>query len=161
MCPKDWQTAERILIACSCDQTMAAEQLDPALQVLRRSLPAVSLLLLTCETTGYKLKSLGQIHPFSISIASPIQAIEAIGDRAFDAAVIFTASGQSPYSLAYLCYLAGIPIRVGQSLEFGGKTLSTEVKPPLDPVSLVEYHLHLLQVIGFVVKDHPSLVSPF
>ncbi|MBW4463225.1 MAG: hypothetical protein KME47_23735 [Nodosilinea sp. WJT8-NPBG4] len=52
------------------------------------------------------------------------QAIGWLRQGGFDAAVILTAPGQSPYTLGYLCYLAGIPIRIGQSGEFGGQVLS-------------------------------------
>jgi hypothetical protein len=67
-----------------------------------------------------------------------------------DAAVILTSAGQSPYSAAYLCYLAGIPVRIGRSLEFGGGVLTHWVKtlPEKDPV---DRHLSLLRLI-----DPPS-----
>lgn len=52
------------------------------------------------------------------------QAIAWLRQGGFDAAVMLTAPGQSPYTLGYLCYLAGIPIRVGRSSEFGGQVLS-------------------------------------
>ncbi|HZG38397.1 MAG TPA: hypothetical protein VEZ50_06905 [Nodosilinea sp.] len=48
----------------------------------------------------------------------------------FDVAVILTRPGQSPYTLGYLCYLAGIPIRIGYSHEFGGQVLSHCSPPP-------------------------------
>jgi hypothetical protein len=75
------------------------------------------------------------------------ELIQALRDRQFDAAVILTAPERSPYALAYLCYLAGIPIRVGQSREFGGGVLSHCIAPPIDPVALLQYHLHLFQSI--------------
>ncbi|WP_315788821.1 hypothetical protein [Fischerella sp. JS2] len=62
---------------------------------------------------------------------------------AFDVSVIFTNSGESPYTLAYICYLAGIPIRIGQSKEFGGSVLSHCVKPIRtqgDTESIVDIH---------------------
>lgn len=67
-----------------------------------------------------------------------------------DAAVILTSVGQSPYSAAYLCYLAGIPIRIGCSCEFGGGVLTHWVKtlPEKEPV---DRHLSLLRLI-----DPPS-----
>ncbi|MBE9159300.1 hypothetical protein IQ265_21055 [Nodosilinea sp. LEGE 06152] len=58
------------------------------------------------------------------------RAIAWLRQQQFDAAVIFTAPGQSPYTLGYLCYLAGIPIRIGQSCEFGGQVLS-HCSPPV------------------------------
>jgi len=62
-----------------------------------------------------------------------------------DVAVILTPVGQSPYSAAYLCYLAGIPIRIGCSLEFGGGVLTRWVKtlPEKEPV---DRHLSLLRL---------------
>ncbi|MBE9111579.1 hypothetical protein IQ273_19420 [Nodosilinea sp. LEGE 07298] len=59
-------------------------------------------------------------------------AIAWLRQQQFDAAVILTAPGQSPYTLGYLCYLAGIPIRIGQSCEFGGQVLSHCSPPPDD-----------------------------
>lgn len=58
------------------------------------------------------------------------RAIAWLRQQQFDAAVIFTAPGQSPYTLGYLCHLAGIPIRIGQSHEFGGQVLSHCSPPP-------------------------------
>ncbi len=54
--------------------------------------------------------------------------ITKLREYAFDAAVIFTNPRESPYALAYICYLAGIPIRIGQSQEFGGGVLSQNIE---------------------------------
>ncbi|MGB3296545.1 MAG: hypothetical protein WBB01_26465 [Phormidesmis sp.] len=58
------------------------------------------------------------------------RAIATLHSGRFDAAIIFTAAGQSPYRAAYLCYLAGIPLRISQSCEFGGGVLSHCFVPP-------------------------------
>jgi len=50
--------------------------------------------------------------------------VDWLRQQRFAAALILTAPGQSPYTLGYLCYLAGIPIRVGRSQEFGGQVLT-------------------------------------
>lgn len=55
------------------------------------------------------------------------RAIAFLEAHEFDAALILTQAGQSPYTLAYICYLAGIPIRIGASEEFGGGVLSHAV----------------------------------
>lgn len=68
--------------------------------------------------------------------------------RRFDAAFIFTSFAQSPYPPAYACYMARIPIRVGQSKEFGGRLLSHWVKPGPDEEYQVERSLHLLRAVG-------------
>jgi hypothetical protein len=52
------------------------------------------------------------------------ERIEMLRAHQFDASIIFTSFSQSPYPPAYACYLAGIPVRIGQSKEFGGSVLS-------------------------------------
>lgn len=66
----------------------------------------------------------------------------------FDASLIFTSFSQSPWPLAYLSYLAGIPFRVGQSKEFGGSVLTHAVTPLTDSVHQVDRNLHLLGALG-------------
>lgn len=56
-------------------------------------------------------------------------AIDWLRQQRFDVAVILTAVGQSPYLLGYLCYLAGIPVRIGRSREFGGQVLTHCLSP--------------------------------
>jgi ADP-heptose:LPS heptosyltransferase len=87
--------------------------------------------------------------------------VETIRAHGFDAAIIFTSFSQSPYPPAYVCYLAGVPIRLGQSKEFGGSLLSQWVKPPLDSVHQVDRNLHLLEMAGFSVAErHLELNVP-
>ena len=47
---------------------------------------------------------------------------EALED--YDAAVLFTEPGEAPWGQAYRLYLAGVPMRIGRSAEFGGSLLS-------------------------------------
>lgn len=70
--------------------------------------------------------------------------------RRFDAVLIFTSFSQSPWPLAYLSYLAAIPVRVGQSKEFGGSVLTHAVAPLADAVHQVDRNLHLLGALGIV-----------
>lgn len=58
-----------------------------------------------------------------------LNAIAWLQQRQFDGAFVITAAGQSPYTLAYLCYLAGIPVRIGRSAEFGGQVLTHRLPP--------------------------------
>lgn len=67
--------------------------------------------------------------------------------KEFEAAIVLTAPGQSPYPVAYRCYLAGIPIRVGQSIEFGGGVLSHCIEP-IETDDPIAHHWHLLRSIG-------------
>lgn len=76
--------------------------------------------------------------------------IAALQVHQFEAAIIFTGISQSPYPLAYACYLAGIPLRIGQSAEFGGGVLSHWVKPP-DKVQPQDRNLFLLDSVGLAI----------
>lgn len=75
--------------------------------------------------------------------------IEGLRRAAFDAAFIFTSFSQSPYAPAYACYLAGIPVRVGQGRDFSGAVLTHWVKPGSDALHQAERNLHLLRSVGF------------
>lgn len=124
MRPEFWQTLDRLLVVYP-EATRA--DLQPALEVLYHALPQARLTLMACPE----------------SLQPPFPELEF-----HDAAIVFTTPAQSPYLFAYLCYLAGIPIRIGQSQEFGGGVLSHCIQPPLDPVSLPDYFLHLLKAVG-------------
>ena len=79
--------------------------------------------------------------------------IEKLAAQRFDAAFIFTSFRQSPYPPAYVCYLAGIPVRVAQSREFGGAILSHWVDPVADQTHQTERNLHLLEAVGVPVAN--------
>lgn len=44
--------------------------------------------------------------------------------KGYDAAILLTGAGEAPWGPAYLLYLAGVPVRIGRSAEFGGSLLS-------------------------------------
>lgn len=120
----DWRSLRSILVA-NLDTPTAIE---PALTALRQALPQAEVAAVTLRPDR------------------PLEAIlDTLKQSAFEAAIVFTAAGQSPYAIAYLCYLAGVPIRVGQSIEFGGGVLSDRVPPAGG-----DRHLHLLRAVGIV-----------
>jgi lipopolysaccharide heptosyltransferase II len=82
-----------------------------------------------------------------------LELVQLLAERAFDAAFIFTSFSQSPYPPAYACYMARIPLRVGQSKEFGGGLLSHWVKPLEEPTYQVDRNLHLLRGLDIPVAD--------
>jgi ADP-heptose:LPS heptosyltransferase len=84
------------------------------------------------------------------------ELIQLIAERSFDAAMIFSSFNQTPHVAAYVCYLAGIPLRAGESKEFGGATLSTELRGTPDETYQVDRNLHLVHALGFTDVD-PAL----
>jgi lipopolysaccharide heptosyltransferase II len=89
----------------------------------------------------------------AVDIEKETELVRLLKSGSFDAAFIFTSFSQSPYPPAYACALAGIPVRVGQSKEFGGSLLSQWVKPLPDQSHQVDRNLHLLREAGIHVMD--------
>src|SRR4051812_28338941 len=81
------------------------------------------------------------------------ELIALLAERKFDAALIFTSFSQTPHVPGYVCYLAGIPLRAGQSKEFGGASLSHEIRGLPDDMHQVDRNLQLVESLGFPAGD--------
>lgn len=73
--------------------------------------------------------------------------------------MIFTSFSQTPQSPGYLCYLAGIPLRAGETKEFGGSVLSTELSGAPDDMHQVERNLRLVESLGFTARNRHLVVA--
>lgn len=80
-----------------------------------------------------------------------LSLVDTLRKRKFDSAFIFTSFSQSPYPPAYVCYLAGIPKRIGHSKEFGGGLLSTFGAPPPDHGHQVDRNLAVVELAGIEI----------
>jgi lipopolysaccharide heptosyltransferase II len=164
--PAGWGQVRRVL-AVRLDNVGDAVMLGPALRTLRATLPRVAITLM-CTPAGEQVAPMLPwiddllVHSAVWQDASGTMPLDPEGQQAlvarlragrYDAAVIFTSFSQSPYPPAYACYLSGIPIRLGQSKEFGGGILSHWVRPPADAAHGVDRNLHLLAATGFTVGD--------
>jgi ADP-heptose:LPS heptosyltransferase len=143
----------------------------PALERLGRVLPKAKITLLTSPSGGMLACLFPQVRhvltyrPGDLDrpLADPEQEramIDALYARSFDAAVIFTRRNQSPYLPAYLCTLADIPVRLGQTRVFGGNLLSPCVEPPTLPVPPAAHHLFLLEAAGLGNGLHAEWALP-
>lgn len=159
MLPESWQAVEQLLLLCSTVQQSDLAALDSALQVIRQSLPTAHITVLLMEQSNYRYAPIATDLSIWIQQTNPvpyehdITLIEQIRAQAYDGAIVFTAPEQSPYALAYYCYLAGIPLRLGQSQEFGGRVLSHSIQPPVEAGTSTDYYLHLLKSIGFLIPE--------
>ncbi|MFZ6028664.1 MAG: glycosyltransferase family 9 protein [Chloroflexota bacterium] len=152
----DTQKIKRLLAVCLDDEA-ALPGLVPALEKLRKDLPDAALSLLTMPQYCEKARSLGFLahllaYPSRtieyLDVKAVCSLIEHIRQGHFDTAIIFTRLGHSPYLPAYACYLAGVPIRAGQSLEFGGGVLSHCFTPAPADSEPQEAFLYLLHAAG-------------
>jgi ADP-heptose:LPS heptosyltransferase len=161
--------AARNLLAVRLDNAGDVVMLGPALRAIKTTSPECQITLLA-SPAGAKAaallpwvdsvliwrsiwQDLGQL-PFDP--ARENELLDLLAERSFDAAVIFTSFSQTPHVAAYVCYLAGIPLRAGESKEFGGGTLSTELRGTPDATHQVDRNLHLVQALGFTEVD-PAL----
>lgn len=157
----------RRLLVVRLDNLGDIVMLGPAVRVLRRHFPAAQLTALVSKAGSQIAPLLPGIDEVwqhravwqDISGAMPLDPARELGfvdelrARQFDAAVIFTSFSQSPYPPAFACYLAGIPIRLGMSKEFGGGILNPWIRSPADDLHQAQRNLYLLKSAGFEFDD--------
>jgi len=168
----EWLAAKNIL-AVRLDNIGDVLMLGPAVRAVKETSPQARITLLASPAGATAVPLLPWID--DVIIWRPIwqdvggrmafdparerELIALLAERNFDAALIFTSFSQSPHSPAYVCYLAGIPLRVGESNEFGGSTLSTQLQGGPTEMHQVERNLRLVEHLGFVVRDRTLKVS--
>lgn len=161
-----WTRVRRLLVV-RLDNIGDVVMLSPGLRALRQALPQATISLLASPAGAQAAPLLPWLDDVIVHSASwqqldanaaadptpDLQLIQTLRRRRFDGAIIFTSFSQSPHPPAYACYLAGIPVRLGQSKEFGGALLTHEVKPPPDETHQVERNLFLLRAAGFSIEQ--------
>lgn len=174
MSPDAWSSVRRLLVA-RLDNIGDVVLLSPALRTLRHALPQAHITLMASPAGSQAAPLLPWIDDVIIwrslwqdvsghlpfNPARELGLVNALRSRRFDGAVIFTSFSQSPYPPAYVAYLAGIPLRLGHSREFGGGVLSHWYKPPPDEGHQAERNLALLAQAGFSPQgNHLELQVP-
>lgn len=164
--------ATRNLLAVRMDNAGDIVMLGPALRAIKATTPDARITLLA-SPAGAKAavllpwiddvitwravwQDLGHL-PFEPSREREL--VDLLAERAFDAALIFTSFSQSPHVPGYVCYLAGIPLRAGESHEFGGASLSHEFRSHADDRHQVDRNLDLVERLGFGPGDRALEVT--
>ncbi len=175
MTSNPWLRARNIL-AVRLDNIGDVIMLGPALRAIKETSPQASLTLLASPAGSAAASLLPWIDATLIWRAvwqdagsgkarmplDPVREQELVRILAgfhFDAALIFTSFSQTPHTPAYVCYLAGIPLRAGESLEFGGSVLSHELKGTPVHLHQAERNLRLVEHLGFTVRERQLVVS--
>ncbi len=167
-----WLAARNILVV-RLDNIGDILMLGPALRVIKETSPEARITLLASPAGATAAPLLPWID--DVMVWRPLwqdvggrmpfdpereyQLISLLAERKFDAAMIFTSFSQTPHTPGYVCYLAGIPLRAGESKEFGGSTLSTELRGAPDDMHQVERNLRLIEQLGFVVRERQLVVA--
>lgn len=156
-----WPAARRLL-AVRLDNLGDVLVTTPAIRAIRRALPAAHLALLASpagaqagrlnpdldDVIVYRAPWMDPWHELPQDPAREQAAIAALAAERFDAAVIFTSFRQSPLPSAYLCYLAGIPLRLAASIDGPGSLLTTRHKHPPTPMHETQRGLDLVSAVG-------------
>lgn len=140
--PPAWRAARRVL-AVRLDNLGDVLVTTPALRAIKESLPEAELTLLASPVgaqVGRLAPGVDRVLVYEAPWVDPWQrlphdparerrALAMLRARGFDAAIIFSSFRQSPLPAAYLCYLAGIPLRHGATWDGAGSLLTTRHRP--------------------------------
>lgn len=162
----EWLAAQKILVI-RLDNIGDVLMLGPAVRAVKETSPHAHITLLASPAGATAVPLLPWID--DVLVWRPIwqdvggrmalnpsrerELIALLAERNFDAALIFTSFSQTPHTPGYVCYLAGIPLRVGESNEFAGSTLSTQLQGAPTEMHQVERNLRLVEYLGFVARD--------
>jgi ADP-heptose:LPS heptosyltransferase len=157
-----WWDSRRILVV-RLDNLGDVLLATPAIHAIRHSLPSASITLLA-SPVGAQIADLNDDIDGVLVCQAPWtdpwrtlpqdpgreqQVIQRVRDGRFDAAVIFTSYRQSALPAAYLCYLAGIPLRLAACTDGPGSLLTTRHQHPDRMMHEVERGLDLVGAVGF------------
>lgn len=168
----EWQSVRNLLIV-RLDNIGDVVMLSPAVRAIKRRLPSARITLLASPAGATAAPLLPWIDDvivwrpvwqdvggnISFNPAREQRLIADLAQRRFDAAIIFTSFSQTPHVPGYVCYLAGIPLRAGESKEFGGSVLTTELRGAPDQLQQAERNLRLIEQLGFEVDDRRLEIS--
>lgn len=160
-----WFGSERVL-AVRLDNLGDVLVTSPAIHAIRDSLPNASLTLLASPVGAqagrlnpdlhgiivYEAPWMDPWHRLPQDLERERRVLEALRAEHFDAAVIFSSFRQSPLPAAYLCYLAGIPLRLAASIDGPGSLLTTRHHHPEHMMHEVERGLDLVSAVGFTTE---------
>ncbi|MBF2026263.1 MAG: glycosyltransferase family 9 protein [Oscillatoriales cyanobacterium C42_A2020_001] len=166
-----WQSVRNLLVM-RLDNIGDVIMTSPALQALKENLPNAKITLMASPSgslTSPLLPAIDEVMPYRVLWQdlgrlefNPLREwalIETLKQQQFNAAIIFTSFAQSPHPAAFICALAGIPLRLGESKEQDLGTLTHAVPPAPDEIHQVERNLRLIESIGFEVRDRRLLLN--
>src|ERR687894_2222966 len=148
----------------------------PAFRAVRQALPNAHLALLAgpagCEigrldpdldeTILYRAPNEDVYFRLPQDPEREFAAVEGLKERDFDAAIIFTSYKQSALPVAYLCYLAGIPLRAAGSFEGPGSLLTHRhrYEETVPPKHETLRGLELTEFLGFPRVEPKMVLVP-
>ena len=160
-----WAEVRRVLVM-RLDNIGDVVMTGPVLRALKENLPGARITLMASPGGGKAAALLPWVDDvltwrvvwqdlgrLPLAPARETEMIEKIKAGGYDGAVVLTSFKQTPHPAGYACYLAGIPLRLGESKEWGGGVLTDEVPAAPDDLHQTERNLRLVEHAGFRVRD--------
>lgn len=168
-----WQACRKVLVV-RLDNLGDVLLATPAIHAVRQFLPDARITLLT-SPTGAQVEGLVPDLDDVIAYRAPwmdpdrtlvmdpsreASTIAMLRRRGFDGAIIFTSFHESSLPAAYLCYLAGIPLRHAASIDGPGSLLTSRHRHPDRPMHEVERGLDLVGGLGATASADALVLRP-
>jgi lipopolysaccharide heptosyltransferase II len=166
-----WVQAKRILCV-RLDNMGDVLMTTPALRALKRFNPDVQLTVLTSHMgagIAPYIPEIDDVIEFDVPWTRLKQVADAdavlslvalLREQSFDAAILFTVFSQNPLPAALVCYMAGIPLRLGYCRE-NPYDLLTDWLPDTEPFTPIQHEverqLALVASIGATLDEQPRL----
>jgi len=159
-----WQSALNLLVL-RLDNIGDVLMTSPALRAIKANQPRARLTLMASPAgalTAPLLPWVDAVLPWRVlwqdlgrlpfEPEREWQLIQTLGAGRFDGAIIFTSFKQSPHPAAFVCQLAGVPLRLGESKESSPALTHAAAAAP-DDLHQVERNLRLIESVGYAVED--------
>lgn len=164
--PSAWADA-RELLCVRLDGIGDLLMTTPAIRALREARTGRRITLLTSPAGAAAARAIPEIDdvivfrapwmkPAPDAVPHDMDLIRNLAERKLDGAVIFTVYSQNPLPAAYLCYLAGVPLRLAHCRENPYRLLTDWVPDPEplpQPRHEVRRQLDLVATIGCRTAD--------
>lgn len=172
MIDEAWRDVRRVL-AVRLDNLGDVLVTTPAIHAIRQSLPEARITLLASPVgaqVGRLNPDVDEVMVYQAPWMDPWRelpqdsereqaVIRALTRKRIDGAIIFSSFRQSPLPAAYLCYLAGIPLRLAASVDGPGSLLTTRHKHPERMMHEVERGLDLVGAVGITTDELDLVLS--
>ena len=165
----DWTAAKNIL-CIRLDTIGDVIMTTPAMRALKTAQPDRRITLMTSTAGAAIAPFIPELDDFMIYDSPWLKAtaprlnsepeyamIQQLRQARFDAAIIFTVYSQNPLPSAFICYMAGIPLRLAHCHENPYQLLTNWIKDP-EPEQFtrheVQRQLDLVATVGCQVTDN-------
>ncbi|GAC1365280.1 MAG: glycosyltransferase family 9 protein [Ktedonobacteraceae bacterium] len=172
MIDESWRSVRKVLLV-RLDNLGDVLLTTPAFHAIKSALPEASLTLLAspvgaqvaaldpdiADVIVYQAPWMDPWHKLPQESEREQAMIALLKERLFDGAIIFTSFRQSALPAAYLCYLAGIPLRAAASIDGPGSLLTTRHKHSEQIVHEVERGLDLVGALGITTTERDMVMQ--